>query len=430
MYNKRTDYNVNIVKSEKSCVMMSKNSNSVVYSKYDVLLDNGAQASVFYNKDLLTNIRISKNELIFTGLHGKGRRSNIVGEFLGLVKVYVDESASMNILSFSDCIIDGEIIYDRIKDVFLWKTNSNMVITFSKKCNLYVWNFRSGDRSSAVSLNTTVHNNEASYTKRELEGAKLAQDLFRKLCYPDHKRVADMLRNGHHLPIGTKDLMNAWNIYGPSAAMLKGKMKNRQLSLEPANPIPRLIDSKVTLQEDIMFVCNMGFFFSVSIPTHVCMVTKLKDNSRSKASITGAMHSQMDIYRRYGVEVEKVVSDHEGGISAAKEAIPGLLFEPRSSHAHVVERMIDHIKGNTRTLIYSLSYKMPRHMLEYAVMYSVYVSNLMPSAGGLLNVIPRETLTGKKVNHQYVLPAGFGDYVQFKTKSNKSNTMEPEVKEV
>lgn len=369
----------------------------------------------------MRNIREVEQPIIFKGIHGNGKSISIAGEFYSIADVYIDKEMEMNIIAFSDCIENGSIMYYNDEDIFVWTTSDSDSLVFRNKAKLYVWD--NGDHAYINS--STVEENKRLFTKKEQMAARDAREFLRRLGYPAPYRVAEMIRKGYVLPISTRDLINAEAIYGKPIAMLKGKTVAKRIKLDKDNPIPKSILSPLVLiQCDIMFVCGLAFLLSVSIPLHLTVATKLREASRAKSAITEALRSHTRVYTKNNFRITKIVSDKEGGIAASEEEVPGISFEPRSTHAHVCENKVKYVKGNARSLIYSLKYKLPKHLLQFAVLYAVYVANLMPSEGGLRGIIPREALLGQKVNFKYALPIGFGDYAQVKYKTDVSdNTM-------
>jgi len=107
-------------------------------SMSDIILDNAAQASIFGNSDLLSNIQSVDDVLNFRGIHGKGKSCSVAGTFQNLVSVYFDKDLDVNILSFSDAKRSGRMSYDDITDIFTWRTEVGD-FQFVPKKDMYVW---------------------------------------------------------------------------------------------------------------------------------------------------------------------------------------------------------------------------------------------------------------------------------------------------
>jgi hypothetical protein len=74
----------------------------------------------------------------------------------------------------------------------------------------------------------TVKGNMEGYTKKQVEGAKLAKELYAKLAYPSPKdfKWAVMSNQIQNCPVTKPDIKNAKNIWGKDIAALKGKTVN------------------------------------------------------------------------------------------------------------------------------------------------------------------------------------------------------------
>lgn len=135
-----------------------------------------------------------------------------------------------------------------------------IIYLFMPKDDLYVWSSTSlstnlpqpNFSSRNVTSLATVAENEKLFTKREVAGAKEAREFLRRLCFPAPGRISDMIRHGHVLPISTKDLMVADELFGKPVPMIQGKTVAKKVKFEQFNPIPKsLISSTIEVQCDI-----------------------------------------------------------------------------------------------------------------------------------------------------------------------------------
>ena len=80
-----------------------------MFSRSHVLLDNQASVSIFSNRDLLTNVKLSKNQIVLNGVqsNAKGVRVDQEGQFNEIGNVYYSENATANILSFAAMVDEG-----------------------------------------------------------------------------------------------------------------------------------------------------------------------------------------------------------------------------------------------------------------------------------------------------------------------------------
>jgi hypothetical protein len=86
------------------------------------------------------------------------------------------------------------------------------------------------DNSADYLFLTTVAGNKARFTRRELEGADKAQELYRKIEQPSEKMFNDILDNNRirNCPVTSDDAKWALRIYGPDIATLKSKTVKQQ----------------------------------------------------------------------------------------------------------------------------------------------------------------------------------------------------------
>ena len=80
---------------------------------------------------------------------------------------------------------------------------------------------------------TTIADNHAVFTHRELEGADRARQLYRTIRHPSQRKFETILDHGSILncPVTKADTQRANIIYGPDLAYLKGKTTEH-----PASP--------------------------------------------------------------------------------------------------------------------------------------------------------------------------------------------------
>ena len=78
-------------------------SETVLFSRDDVLLDNQASVNVFCNRKLLRNVRRSDKDVILDGFQSgvDGVKINQEGDFEDVGKVYYSNKSTANILSYA-----------------------------------------------------------------------------------------------------------------------------------------------------------------------------------------------------------------------------------------------------------------------------------------------------------------------------------------
>lgn len=96
-------------------------SETVLFSRDDVLLDGQASVNVFCNQKLLRNVRRSDKDVILNGVQSgvDGVKINQEGDFEDVGKVYYSNKSTANILSYAVMVDQGNIVrYDEVNDRF------------------------------------------------------------------------------------------------------------------------------------------------------------------------------------------------------------------------------------------------------------------------------------------------------------------------
>jgi hypothetical protein len=154
------------------------NAHNVFFSKYDVLLDNEASINIFSNRNLLTGVRAAEKKVTVGGIQrgASGVKVTEEGEYRDVGTVYVNDSATTNILSFASQIDAGaDITYDKDSDRFIMRpAGSETGYCFGRKeitgsdGKFYICDTRNMIYSQEPALVQTVEDNMRSYTKREV----------------------------------------------------------------------------------------------------------------------------------------------------------------------------------------------------------------------------------------------------------------------
>ena len=118
----------------------------------------------------------------------------------------------------------------------------------------------------------TVEDKELEFTTRQLDDARKAIFLYRRIGRPSVQNFYNLLENNliRDCPVTSADAKRAEYIYGIDVAVLKGKTKRRRPAPAPTNdlvPVPDHVlkwHSKVTLCIDIFYVNHMPFFHTIS----------------------------------------------------------------------------------------------------------------------------------------------------------------------
>ena len=147
--------------------------NHVRFKDEEIILDTGANGSIFSNPALLDHIRTAER-VTFDGISGV-LSTDKVGELSGICQVHLHPKAIANILSFSQLReIGHSITYHEgaspQEDSFMLDHGSGQIRFTHRASGLYVHDTKAAQRC----LVTTVADNESRHSKREVAQARAA----------------------------------------------------------------------------------------------------------------------------------------------------------------------------------------------------------------------------------------------------------------
>ena len=391
----------------------------------DVQIDSQATNHLFRNRHLLANVRRCQDPRTFVGIGGS-IKAKCVGDFFGM-EVYYSPKATGNIISQCKYLEDfGSESFEYVKAANAYSMQlSGRVFIFTPKNRLYVCDL---SHSVETSLATVVEN-ESHHTTREVSDANKARELIRRLGYPSHAALINLINKGGLVDcdVTSHAVMLASRIYGPEIPAVKGKSTR---STPPAIHLEsyQITYPKIVLYLDIFFVLGESFLLSVS-SNGISIVTHLGKGIRSRSGeqLKLAIISQVGEHRAKNFQPTLLIIDGEKGILPIAPSIKNELHVDVQSvgpgqHVTPVERKIRVIKERTRSILSSLPYKLPLSLIKYAIFYATVCINIMPNAASVIS--PREIHTGRKVSAKRDLRAAFGDYCETVT-AVITNTMKP-----
>ena len=421
----------------------------VFFANHHVLLDNQASVSIFSNRDLLTDVHRSDNEILLNGVqaNAKSVRVNQVGRFNEFKHVYYSAGATANILSFAAMVGDGaKIQYHHNENRFtLQPSGSESIYSFCRReipgseGRFYVCDVRSMVSSKATlhptvehALVETVTENLRKYTKREVASAKNARELLARMGYPAVEEAISMLRDGSDFKVSEYDFRVADSIWGKDIASLKGKTTKRK-SLKPNTVLaPSVVQLQQILAIDIMFVEQIALLVAVSYPLDLTLGVSLEFTdsgkpSRSAESVKKCLDIIMSTLLSRNFSISLVMTDGEGAIG---KLIPylnklGIEVDVSGAGGHVarVERRIRVIKERIRSHVCGrLPFALTINGLSMLALYCISRINYQHSGSRPGGVPPREAFSGQRVVGSRDFRVAFGDYCQCTT-ANTNNSM-------
>ena len=267
---------------------------------------------------------------------------------------------------------------------------------------------------------STVSENLSSYNTRERKQIAEAMKMSEKLAYPSAGRAIEFINSGamNDLPVSAHDVARAYEAYGTPIPLLQGKTVHKSESTYATEMLPRTISTTVQLHVDIMFIEGIGFLVSVSKPIDLVIVTPLGKGTgvKSETTLRHALIGHYHAYWNKGFTIGNVFMDGESAAIKIAGTMNGPPFEALASGVHdvFIESRIRRIKEGVRSILSGLPFKVSKVILIWAVMYVVYVTNLMPKKAGSKGSMssPRQDFTGIRPNFKRDLPFAFGQFVQ------------------
>jgi hypothetical protein len=336
----------------------------VFASRYAVIMDSGAQVSVFKDKSLLTDVRHAPSPISMTGITGGAVSVGTIGTFGSFGDVYYSPDVSANTLSLSHVRKAFETTLSPAGFVVSFPDGD---VLFAENAGHYVAHFPPVASSVLVS---TVAEREGLYSKREVAEAQKARAYQQILGFPSQKDFLKMIQSGaiQGMDFTYRDALRAMDIYGPSEAELKGKTKAQQAKTITAEYVPRPLRSHINLHADLFFVEGEAYLLTVSMPLGMLMMSHL-GTSRSGPVLLRAIKSQLDTYRLENFTVDTILVDGEGGLKKIKDSIVafGVRVDATGAGEHVplAEVYIRVVKERVRCVLHSLPYSLPSILLKW-----------------------------------------------------------------
>lgn len=401
-----------------------------------VLLDNQATKGIFGNAGLLDDVHTTSTYITFSGIGGS-TRTNVIGRFSPFgIWVYCSPNVEHNILSLSE-LEDRIRMLDDPRNHVSYEMYRQFRVTWSDgSCYDFVrqpsdlWGCDFSYLLEETVAVQTVKENEAMYSKRDVDAAKLARDVSKVLGYPAPADLELMLRRGviNNAPVTAQDVQRASRIYGPEIASLKGKTKSSKPTAVKPVPLPKYVFSELTMLCDIMFVEGDPYLVSVTHPLGLLMVSPMAD--RNVSTVRKFLNDQIRQYLAREFNIIMIWTDREGAVISLRSELlaAGIKVEAATANKHVpgVEVRIRVIKERLRAILNTLPFLLPRSLLKHLVKYVVNRINMIPSDVNRSDgVSPREAFIGRRVDFKIDCRIAFGACVQVRTNAFPTNSMAP-----
>ena len=418
---------------EDKCAGVSESfqQNTAEKMKDWILLDTGSSTDIFCDKGMLNNLSKDKKGLI---LHTNGGvlQSKKYGELPQYGKVWYDERALTNILSFYQLCKRYHVTFDSRKDnaFHVFVENGKELVFEPSKNGLY----RYDNKNKDFCFVETVAENAKFFTNRQIEQAKKARKLYNVIGNPSVKDFKTLIRSNmiKNCPITEDDIDVAEKVFGKDIATLKGKsVRTKPISVKnDVVVIPKALKlqhEKVVLCADIMFI--QGIPFLTTISKKLCYRTIEPIVGRSTKSMIAAFDNVFRIYNRAGFTIAELQTDPEFKHLENTMTDIDIKMNYCAAQEHVpeIERSIRVIKERFRSMYHRLPYQcLPKIMIKIGAMECVRWLNTFPPRNGVSEFYsPRMIMAGKPLDFDKHCVTPFGSYVQALQENVPTNTTAP-----
>jgi hypothetical protein len=412
-----------------------------------ILLDSKSTVHVFNNKDLLMDIRLHpKGHVLRVHSNGGCMDSRMVGRF-GDIGVWYNPNSIANILSLALVIDNYCVVMDsKVEYAFKLWLDPMLFIKFCKHNRLFIFDsksdkvFVSGDKdTSHVSLFHAVQDNERMYRRRDVQSAKLAQEVSKALFpHPAQSRLEKIVGGNFisNLPITLADVWRGTEkIYGPLVPAIKGQTTIQQpMAVHDLIPVgipqPLYEEYKfVTVCLDLLFYVNrLPVFHSISQNLQHHWVS-FPNNSRKTKELQKAFNEMRQVYHsRRGFWITAAHADEEFE-ALRNHMLPCHFMCPEpGGHVPEVERSIQTIKEGCHAAVnHDLSYEFfPKEMLCGLIRKVILILNAFPGEHGFSDTLSPQNIIENLPHLNYnSIKIPFGSYVQMAVDDMVTNTPQP-----
>lgn len=380
-----------------------------------ILLDSGAEISVFGNEKLLSDIRETDRVLNVTGIGKEIITSSTVGVYAALnIQVYVVRGLKTNILSYSQVEEETGKEFKRCgphrSRGHEIEAVDGRVIKFEKVNKLYLYS-ESKDVTKMVNVNFNVKNINTNYyerllTKKEREKASTARSALENLNMSEAELKNVIRSNGlKSLDIDARDVENAVQLFGQNESYIQGRMTKRN---NAKMIVPNQANARdVSLWIDIMYFWDLPFLIGV---TEYQLVIATSIENKGKSEIIRGVEEMKKLLAARNHTVRTAFMDNEAGARVESFLDIGIILKKVSRNVKVgkIDAMIREVKRRVRSQLASCKYVVPRSWVKHMVKCAIGQINILPRDIDGYNITPREYLMGVKVDAKH-FRIRFGD---------------------
>jgi hypothetical protein len=318
--------------------------NAVVFSGFkstEVLLDNQANISII-RPELLRQVQATSEVVWVNGVGGVQLQLRETGYLDNFFQVYTSTETRVNVLSFSDV----EELYPITYGPFVGFTVHTSVgdMLFEKKGKMHVADFAA---YSSV-LVTQV------YTKAETARAHAVQELVRNAGYPSYQEVINLLQDGNfsHLPnLTAKDVHWAYDLFGKSAAFVRGRMTKQAAKRAVVDEGLVLKEKNLILHSDVMHIDKNLFLVTVCDPLQLTLQVHIE---RELLAVLGmALQGQLELLYSKGFKPIRVYVDPQSALKSLETKFLNVSIDMAGAKDYVPKADIKIRRIKERTVVHS-----------------------------------------------------------------------------
>jgi hypothetical protein len=400
-----------------------------VPARFLVGMDSGAYTSVFNNPDLLTDVEDASCEPLLDW-HGAKMQNQARGNFHPFGCAELNIHTPINLLSeyeiksrydFTEIPLDSLVVHTPERDIHFWMDHDrHMYVTDWRK---YTGAF---DSSAAplrgVGLVSTVRQNEAMYSAREVKAAREAVKKIANAGYMSKEavlRLASSSGNVINLNLNRADVLRAIEIYGEEHVLQgRSRLVKPDTRVVTAAPTPKQPQRIFT---DVFYVGGCAFLLGVVKPLGLLLCKPMAGETESDYGL--AFEEFVNVLRAHGFLTEIIYSDADQAVVSVMNQLGPVRVEVSGAGDHVtdVENAIKTVKERIRSVKSSLVFRLNKFLVTELVLYVVGRVNITVPAGAADGLCARVRFTGDLVDASKDLCLGFGAYVLARNKNVKSN---------
>jgi hypothetical protein len=239
-------------------------------------------------------------------------------------------------------------------------------IVFEQRNKLYV---AKAEEFQAFVM-VTVDEKKAQYSSEQVQKAETAYALLKNAGYPSPSELINIVNDGNvanMLVLRREDILRAYEIFGPPAEYVRGKMTKSKVNRVPVDLSLKADDKTQVLWSDVMYIDQNIFFISTVDPLQLLLVTHLKDET-----------AKLETLRERDFEPVVVYVDPASALMTLRGQFPGVVVDPSGAGDNVpkVDVQIRRVKEMYRTVKAGLPWSLPSTRVKDLVMYCVSRINL------------------------------------------------------